>query len=122
MKLYVDDLRRCPEGWELARTITDAVNQLVNGRVEEISVDHDIVYLRGGDIRMHKESFLPVVQVLCLLPINLRPKTVRIHTANVDAGWKMVDLLEKAGYTNIDYILGGDDCREEDVDKLKEEL
>lgn len=122
MRLYVDDLRRCPEGWKLARTITDAVNHLVNGRVHEISIDHDIIFLRGGDIRMHKESFLPVVQVMCLLPQDLRPKKVRIHTANVDAGWKMVDLLEKAGYTGVDYILGGDDCTQEDVQQLKGEL
>lgn len=122
MRLYVDDLRRCPEGWKLARTITDAINNLVNGRVHEISLDHDICFLRGGDIRMHKESFMPVCQVLCLLPVDLRPTIVRIHTANVDAGWKMVDILEKAGYKDVDYVLGGDECTQADVEKLKGEL
>lgn len=121
IRLYVDDLRRCPDGWKLARTITDAINHLVNGRVHEISVDHDIVFLRSGDIRMHKESFLPVVQVMCLLPENMRPSKVRIHTANVDAGWKMVELLEKAGYKDVIYILGGDDCMQDDIINLKKE-
>lgn len=122
MRLYVDDLRRCPEGWKLARTITDAVAHLFNGRVHEISLDHDIVFVRGGDIRMHKESFMPVCHVLCLLPTGLRPAKIRIHTANVDAGWKMVELLEQAGYKDISYILGGDACSREDVEKLKGEL
>lgn len=122
MRLYVDDLRRCPEGWKLARTITDAVTHLFNGRVNEISLDHDICFIRDGDIRMHKESFMPVCHVLCLLPSSLRPTKVRIHTANVDAGWKMVEILEKAGYKDIDYVLGGDNCTQEDVQRLKEEL
>lgn len=122
MRLYVDDLRRCPEGWKLARTITDAVHHLVNGRVHEISLDHDICFMRGTDIRMHKESFLPVCHVLCLLPVDLRPAKVRIHTANVDAGWKMVELLEKAGYKDIAYVLGGDDVTQADVDAIKGEL
>lgn len=122
MRLYVDDLRRCPEGWKLARTITDAVAHLFNGRVQEISLDHDICFIRGGDIRMHKESFMPVCHVLCLLPGGLRPAKVRIHTANVDAGWKMVGMLEAAGYKDIDYVLGGDNCSQEDVQNIKKEL
>lgn len=122
MRLYVDDLRRCPEGWKLARTITDAVGHLFNGRVQEISVDHDICFMRGTDIRMHKESFMPVVHVLCLLPPDRRPTRVRIHTANVDAGWKMVELLEKAGYKDIGYVLGGDGVTQEDLKDFKGEL
>lgn len=122
MKLYVDDLRRCPEGWKLSRTITDAISHLFNGRVREVSLDHDICYIRGTDIRMHKENFMPVCYVLCLLPPERRPTKVRIHTANVDAGWKMVNLLEKAGYTNVEYVLGGDECTQEDVNRIKGEI
>jgi len=122
MRLYVDDLRRCPEGWKLARTITDAVNHLFNGRVDEISLDHDICFIRGGDIRTYKETFMPVCHVLCLLDVDNRPSKVRIHTANVDAGWKMVNMLEQAGYTDIVYEPGGDPCTQEDVNNLKGEL
>lgn len=122
MKLYVDDLRRCPDGWKLARTITDAISHLYNGRVDEISLDHDIAFLRGTDIRMHKESFLSVALFMAVMPSGLRPRKVRIHTANVDAGWKMHDLLQKAGYTSIEVVPLGDDVLSEDIALLKKEL
>lgn len=122
MKLYVDDLRRCPDGWKLARTITDAISHLYNGRVHTISLDHDIVFMRGTDIRMHKESFMAVAYFMAVMPIELRPEEVRIHTANVDAGWKMHDLLRRAGYTKITVVPLGDDVTQEDVVRFKQEL
>jgi hypothetical protein len=122
MRLYVDDLRRCPDGWKLARTITDAISHLYNGRVREISLDHDIVFVRGADIRMHKESFMAVAYFMAVMPPELRPARVRIHTANVDAGWKIHDLLRKAGYTDITVVPLGDDVLQEDVESLKREL
>lgn len=46
MKLYVDDIRPAPEGWQQARTVTDAIKFLSNfgNQVTEISLDHDISY------------------------------------------------------------------------------
>jgi len=122
MKLYVDDLRRCPDGWKLARTITDAISHLYAGRVDEISLDHDIAFIRGTDIRMHKEAFMSVAYFMAIMPVELRPSKVRIHTANVDAGWKMHDLLAKSGYADITVIPLGDDVLAEDVEKLRKEL
>jgi hypothetical protein len=122
MKLYVDDLRRCPDGWKLARTITDAIGHLYNGRVDEISLDHDIVFVRGSDIRMHKEAFMTVAYFMAVMPEALRPSKVRIHTANVDAGWKIHDLLRKAGYQDITVVPLGDDVLSEDIENLKRDL
>jgi hypothetical protein len=122
MKLYVDDLRKCPEGWTIVRTITDAIRYLYHGRVESISLDHDIVFLRGTDIRMQKETFMPVAMFMAVMPTELRPGKVRIHTANVDAGWKMEDLLRNAGYEDISVIPLGDDVTQEDVESFKKSL
>lgn len=122
MRLYVDDLRRCPDGWKLSRTITNAIEHLFTGRVHEISLDHDIAFVRGTDIRMHKESFFAVAYFMAIMPRELRPEKVRIHTANVDAGWKMFDLLKKSGYDDITVVPLGDDVLAEDVDKFKKSL
>jgi hypothetical protein len=122
MKLYVDDLRRCPDGWKLARTITDAISLLYRGFVDEISLDHDIVFMRGTDLRMHKEAFMSVCMYLCDMPDAKRPAKIRIHTANVDAGWKMHDMLRDAGYKDIVVIPLGDDVLQEDVVNIKKEL
>lgn len=122
MKLYVDDLRRCPDGWKLARTITDAISHLYAGRVDEISLDHDIVFVRGADIRMHKEAFMAVAYFMAVMPSELRPSKVRIHTANVDAGWKMHDLLRKSGYMDITIVPLGDEVLAENIETLKRTL
>ena len=46
MKLYVDDIRPAPEGWQQARTVTDAIRflSMFGDQVDEISLDHDISY------------------------------------------------------------------------------
>lgn len=42
MKLWVDDIRPAPEGWTHAYTAPGARAYLSTGRVEEISLDHDL--------------------------------------------------------------------------------
>lgn len=106
MKLYVDDLRKCPEGWTLARTNTDAIRFLYwNSPLEEISIDHDICVPFAGELsdgvrrrlQIGQETFQPVVYYICIMPYEKRPKKVTIHTANVQAGKQMVALLEDSG-------------------------
>lgn len=42
IKLYLDDIRKCPVGWTLARTYDEAIKILKTGKVEEASLDHDL--------------------------------------------------------------------------------
>ncbi len=42
MKLFVDDVRPCPDGWMLARTVSDAQLLLATGEVTRVSLDHDM--------------------------------------------------------------------------------
>lgn len=71
---------------------------------------------------MHKESFMAVVLYMVVMPVELRPKNVRIHTANVDAGWKMHALLERAGYVDIEVMPLGDQVLQEDIENLRKTL
>jgi hypothetical protein len=41
-RLYLDDSRPAPTGWELARTIDEAVTILRRGEVTDLSVDYDL--------------------------------------------------------------------------------
>jgi len=40
--LYVDDVRKCPDGWIVARTIEAAKEALTLGHVRRLSLDHDM--------------------------------------------------------------------------------
>ena len=42
IKLYVDDIRPCPDGWTLARTVAEAKLHLGLGGVDALSLDHDM--------------------------------------------------------------------------------
>lgn len=42
INLYVDDVRRSPDGWILASTVSRAKEWLTAGVVEKLSLDHDM--------------------------------------------------------------------------------
>lgn len=42
MRVFLDDVRECPEGWTLARSYEQAIQFLLTGEVTEISLDHDM--------------------------------------------------------------------------------
>lgn len=90
MKLYVDDLRKCPEGWQLARTVTEAIRILATGMVEKISLDHDIVSDGSGFYIHMDESYEPIAYYIALMP---KKPIVRFHTANYDAGRNMARII-----------------------------
>ena len=75
-KLWVDDLREPPDGWEWAKTSQDAINLLdyhSNGvPVEEMSLDHDL----GGE-----DTTRPIILWLCEEDWLWWPE-IRVHSAN----------------------------------------
>lgn len=99
MKLFVDDLRACPKGWVLARTVTKAIRYLATQDVKEISLDHDIACrLVTGQEHTSNETFEPVARFVaiwndyCVDSIRSRID-IRIHTSNFEAGRVMADIL-----------------------------
>lgn len=93
MKLFVDDLRKAPDGWELARTNTDAIQFLATGEVDEISLDHDILHKIADHITGYyigAETFKPVAYYLSLMLV--KPK-ISFHTANITAGEVMAKII-----------------------------
>jgi hypothetical protein len=98
MRLFVDDLRICPEGWECARTNTDAIRLLYFGHVEEISIDHDIVKcMKHISPDFSDETFQPVFYYITAMSPESRPKKITIHTANPAAATRMEGLFEDHG-------------------------
>ena len=99
LKLFVDDIRSCPEGWVPARTVTEAIRILATQIVTEVSLDHDITCEYGltGSSHSSPETFEPVAWYLALMGGQggkewIYP-TIRIHTANVEAGRRMAQIM-----------------------------
>mgnify|MGYP001610520275 CR=1 FL=1 len=90
IKLFVDDLRRCPDGWQPARTITEAIRILAMVPVEEVILDHDIQIRQeitiGNSIVpfefSSQETFEPVAYYLAMLNKLGRGIKISFHTSN----------------------------------------
>ena len=47
-KLYVDDIRKAPTGWEQAYTYSEAIYLLNNYNYDKLSLDHDLGFTNKG--------------------------------------------------------------------------
>jgi hypothetical protein len=104
MKLWHDDVRRAPEGWEWARTNAEAKQLLSENDVEEISLDHDLgghkidpdhpaaIYFKGSDEDDGKKL------VAWMIENDLVPPKVEIHSWNPAGRDEMAAMLNDAGY------------------------
>lgn len=99
-KLWVDDIRRPPEGqWIWARTNEDAKEALAVYYITEISMDHDMghhdrdpddedsIFLRGDA----EEDGTELAK--WMIEFGLVPQKVTIHSWNPDGAKRMANLL-----------------------------
>jgi len=87
MRLFVDDYRRPPEGWTLARTIEDAIQCLDTAQFQEVSLD----YVIGEDPR---NNFSKVAHHIVGMPAQSRPKIVYIHTSSGEGARELKAILQ----------------------------
>jgi len=121
MKLFVDDIRQAPEGWETAQTVSKAIRLLDTQDIEEVSLDHDIAcYLYTAQSHTSNETFEGVARFIANMPEDRRPKVVYIHTANPLAGDRMREILEgKVETLHRDWSFGEDHMRLKDWKKFE---
>ncbi|HRY30229.1 MAG TPA: cell division protein FtsJ [Elusimicrobiota bacterium] len=99
MKLFVDDWRSAPEGWETARSVPEAIERLRVGKVEEVSLD----YVIGDDF---ENNFSPVARFIADMPESQRPKRVIIHTSSSEGARLLRRILEG----RVERVLGSYDA------------
>jgi len=87
MKLYVDDAREAPEGWTLARTYEEAMQRIASGKVEELSLDHDL----GTEGTETGYDILKMIERAMMQVGFTPPPIIKIHTAN-PAGYRNMKL------------------------------
>lgn len=77
INLYLDDLRKCPKGYVLARTAEEALNIIREGNVSILTLDHDLGEVDGKE-RMNGYD---LVKVFC--EEGLYVDEIYLHTDNV---------------------------------------
>jgi hypothetical protein len=98
MKIYLDDVRPAPIGYELAKNYNEIIKFLSShyndGIIEEISLDHDLGEedLTGYDVLIWIEE-----QVF---NNNYKPPKIKLHSANPVGMYRMsqvVDSINRRG-------------------------
>lgn len=84
MKVYLDDERTPPEGWTLVRWPQDAIELLMTGQVEELSLDHDL----GDDERGTGYDVVLWIEE-AVVTEGFVPPRIKVHSANSSARIKM---------------------------------
>ncbi|WP_394886323.1 cyclic-phosphate processing receiver domain-containing protein [Clostridium butyricum] len=77
INLYVDDIRRCPDGFIVARNYYEAIDILNNNEINILSLDHDL----GLEEKGIEKNGYNIVKYICEHGIS--PKKIYIHTDNV---------------------------------------
>ena len=84
MKVYLDDERETPVGWQRVYWPDEAIELLKTGQVEEISLDHDL----GDDERGNGYDVVLWIEEAVFTQGFKAPK-MKVHSANVSAREKM---------------------------------
>jgi hypothetical protein len=97
MKLYLDDLRCPPFGWDLVRTADECIAVLESGKVEELSLDHDLAdehYASGEPLDGYREKTgMSVVD--WMVETGTWPTVVYIHTLNPVGRGRMLAAVQR---------------------------
>lgn len=107
-KLYIDDIRDAPEGWNQCRTVTEAIKaiRMFRHSIKEISIDHDISYQieLNGISRPYPspETFMAVL--LYIIEVMPRETKITLHTANPVGRNQMMYELTKAEFFNTEVV------------------
>lgn len=89
MKVYLDDERKAPEGWQQVRWPNEAIRLLETGAVKEISLDHDL----GDDDRGTGYDVILWIEE-AVISRGFKPPKIRVHSANSSARQKMEQGIE----------------------------
>ena len=105
INLYLDDIRECPKGFIVARTVEEAIEILETQTVGILSLDHDLGEDLEGNIL---KSGYDLVKYIC--QEGLIVDEIRFHTANPVGRENMYQTLigaQRRGFisSNIKIIL-----------------
>jgi hypothetical protein len=98
VKLWLDDFRPPPdETWLWVKTAPDAVKVLKTRKVEQISLDYDVLWAPGGSSVDWENKRTGMAVVLFMERKGIWPPEIRIHSKSVGGAARMAEVLERNG-------------------------
>lgn len=100
LKVFVDDHRKTPVGWEEVRTVFHAQRLLATGRVDIISLDNDKLHAKKLPSGLYipegeacDEEYMAIAYAIAMCLPEFKPNKVILHTTNSIAARQMEQLL-----------------------------
>lgn len=95
MKIWVDDIRDAPDDtWVIARTFDDAIRLLEGSTWTMVSLDHDLADFTGPNGR-EQTGYDILLVIIQRMMDGYHVGEVKVHSANVVAVPKMLDMIDK---------------------------
>ena len=96
MRVYLDDERKTPDGWERTYSVRETIDLLASGLVTHLSLDHDLGHI---DPLTGKEStgydvLLWIEEQTTLDPMFMPPH-MQVHSDNASAVPKMLQAIRQ---------------------------
>lgn len=89
MKLWMDDVREAPDGWQLKSTVVDALVRIINLEnwtpVTELSLDHD---MGAGNPNGYDLLY-------CMARLHLTVPKITVHSMNPEGAEQMRAFIER---------------------------
>jgi hypothetical protein len=98
MKVYLDDVREAPPGWQRVYWPDEAIALLAQGGVTDISLDHDL----GDDARGTGYDVVAWIEE-AVVTRGFQPPRIAIHSANPVGKERMlrgIAAIERANHKN----------------------
>lgn len=96
MRVFLDDERETPEGWVRTYWPSEAIAYLESGKVEELSLDHDL----GDDNHNHGTGYDVILWIEEAVALRgFKPPKIKVHSANpsgrerMEAGIRSIERL-----------------------------
>jgi hypothetical protein len=105
MKLWVDELREAPKGWEWAHTINEAIQRLVEEEIHELSMDYNVSLLVsigvGTQYEVQTDETFEPVAIFCTYAFPPNSFPITIHSDS-DEGQKRLSQIFEGWEVTID--------------------
>ncbi|MCY9592321.1 cyclic-phosphate processing receiver domain-containing protein [Paenibacillus chitinolyticus] len=80
--LFLDDLRPCPKGFHIARTVEEAVSICESNNIRRLSLDHDLGGVEGNYTLTGYDFCKWLVEKWVLGDYSALPEAIFLHTSN----------------------------------------
>jgi len=95
MKIFLDDLRPCPKGFRLAKTVNECLKLIKNNKIDVISLDHDLGFGQPSGFEVVKY----------MVRNKIYASKIIIHSANPFGRMRMYRLLKQNKPKNVSLII-----------------